>query len=459
MVRPRLTARKSLKCWKRRPSCNSRSRYNGGAAAAAAAARAAAAAAAAGAAAAGAAAARPRIYRQLQLQFTCIQSRPKLQQSSSNTTCESTRSFETSSSSIPDATLRAGLRAVTAAAVVVAPAAALATVAAAAGITTTAAAAPPAHVPAVLVGLPMAVLEQRHQRLPISFEAQQAAKAFKASHIPEKEGGALRLAVQAEDALGHPLEAGHLLEQLGNLLLKHKRAARRSSSSRGHRSATAAAYEEGMECLIQAVSRFKAAGEIESAVNVLLRIAEKREQELSAAALGEAIKAFEDAVELRLSRDEQPHASEVYRHYICMLVRVGELKKAITITLRRLRCLRKLKQISGIHKSILTVTLLYLALGEETLADRMLSGQEALQNDFVGTAEFAAGAAAVDAYKARDGAALARYLESPVFRFLLPPVVALVAKLAEQACKWRPEFDPQGDEVGIPEQCIEALIC
>ncbi|KAL8446107.1 hypothetical protein Emag_004847 [Eimeria magna] len=293
----------------------------------------------------------------------------------------------------------------------------------------------------------------------VSFEAQQAAKAFKASHIPEKEGEALRLAIQAEDALGHPLEAGQLLEQLGNLLLKHKRAARRSSSSsRGYRSAAAAAYEEAMECLIQAVSRFKAAGQVDSAVSLLLRIAEKKEQELSAAAVEEAIKAFEEALELRLSRDEQPHASEVYRHYICMLVRVGHFKKAITITLRRLRCLRKLKQISGTHKSILTVTILYLALGEETLADRMLSGQEALQNDFVGSPEFAAGAAAVDAYKARDGAALARSLESPVFRFLLPPVVGLVARLAEQACKWRPEFEPHDDEVGIPEQCIEALI-
>ncbi|KAL8271599.1 hypothetical protein Esti_004505 [Eimeria stiedai] len=298
--------------------------------------------------------------------------------------------------------------------------------------------------------------------LSVSFEAQQAAKAFKASHVPEKEGEALRLAIQAEEALGHPLEAGQLLEQvrqpLGNLLLKHKRAARRSSSSRGHRSATAAAYEEGMECFSQAVSRFKAAGQVESAVSLLLRVAEKREQELSAAAVEEAIKAFEEALELRLSRDEQPHASEVYRHYICMLVRVGELKKAITVTLRRLRCLRKLKQISGTHKSILTVTLLYLALGEETLADRMLSGQEALQTDFVGSPEFAAGAAAVDAYRARDGDALARSLDSPVFRFLLPPVVALVAKLAEQACKWRADLEQQGDEVGIPEQCIEALI-
>ncbi|KAL8445708.1 hypothetical protein Emed_005431 [Eimeria media] len=292
----------------------------------------------------------------------------------------------------------------------------------------------------------------------VSLEAQQAAKAFKASHIPEKEGEALRLAIQAEDALGHPFEAGRLLEQLGNLLLKHKRAARRSSSNRGHRSATAAAYEEGMECLIRAVSRFKAAGHVEAAVSLLLRIAEKKEQELSAAAVEEAINAFEEALELRLSRDELPHASEVYRHYICMLVRVGQLKKAITVTLRRLRCLRKLKQISGTHKSILSVTILYLALGEETLADRMLSGQEALQNDFVGSPEFAAGAAVVDAYKARDGEALARCLESPVFRFLLPPVVGLVAKLAEQACKWRPEFEPLDDEVGIPEQCIEALI-
>ncbi|KAL8428725.1 hypothetical protein Efla_007012 [Eimeria flavescens] len=295
--------------------------------------------------------------------------------------------------------------------------------------------------------------------LSVSSEAQQAAKAFRASRLPEKEAEALRLAARAEEALGHFLPAGYLLEQLGDLLLKHKRAARRRiSSSRGDSSAAAAAYEEGMQCYTKAICCFKAADQVDAAVCLLLRVAEKREKELSAVAVEEAISAYEEAIQLRLSRNEQPHASKVYRDYICMLVRVGELKKAISVTLRRLRCLRKLKQISGAHKSILTVTLLFLALDEATLADRMLSGQEALQTDFLGSPEFAAGAAAVDAYKAHDGEALCRSLESPVFRFLLPPVVALAARLCEQALQWRASLELPEDEVGVPQQCIEALL-
>ena len=168
--------------------------------------------------------------------------------------------------------------------------------------------------------------------------------------------------------------------QLGDLLLRHKKAARRTSNSKGYPGAAAAAYEEGLHCYTEAVARYKASGQADFAVSLLMRIAEKREKEVGAKGIEAATKAYEEAIDLRMARKELPHASDVYRLYISMLVRVGELQKAIAVMLRRSECLFKLKQYSGVHKAILTVTVLFLALNQHIMADRILSGQEVRNN-------------------------------------------------------------------------------
>ena len=64
----------------------------------------------------------------------------------------------------------------------------------------------------------------------------------------------------------------------------------------------------------------------------------------------------------------------------------------------------------------------------------------------------------MDAYKAKDGRALADALEAPVFRFLLPPVASLVAQMAVKAREWPETIRPEDDEVGIPGEAIDAML-
>ena len=67
----------------------------------------------------------------------------------------------------------------------------------------------------------------------------------------------------------------------------------------------------------------------------------------------------------------------------------------------------------------------------------------------------------MDAYKTGDKMAFAAALEASVFRFLLPPVAALAAKMAAEARAGQDGpgvCTPQDGVVGIPGEAIDALL-
>lgn len=164
--------------------------------------------------------------------------------------------------------------------------------------------------------------------------------------------------------------------QLGDLLLRHEAASTRSSNSRGFAGAAAGAYEEALTCYLEAVRRYRQAREYDPAVSVLLKMAEMREAELSSLALQEAARCYEEALEIRTSQKLLVHTSEVYRHYICMLVRTEQLQQAAAVSLRRAKCLLDLKRFPAVHKAILSAALLFLAIDNQPMADRILSSKE-----------------------------------------------------------------------------------
>ncbi|CDJ43051.1 hypothetical protein, conserved [Eimeria tenella] len=176
----------------------------------------------------------------------------------------------------------------------------------------------------------------------------------------------------------------------------------KSSSIRGIPASAAAAYEEGLQCYSEAVKHYKSAASTDAAVCLLLRIAAAREKEKTPESAEAAAAAYEDALHLRSASGKQQETAEVYKHYICML---------------------------------------------------------ALRSSFLGSPEFAAGAAAVDAFKHGDAAAAAAALESPVFRLLLPPVASLAARMAAEARErcTSSACNPIG-EVGIGAEAVDALL-
>ncbi|CDI87621.1 hypothetical protein, conserved [Eimeria praecox] len=230
-----------------------------------------------------------------------------------------------------------------------------------------------------------------------------------------REAKALRLCAQAERSLGKPKAAGKAMQKvglntdrLGDLLMKEKKAARRSShnssssSKSSVGSAAAAAYEEAMQCYGEAICFFRAASAVDLAVPLLLKVAARREQEKTPKAFDLCAEAYEEALHLLTARQDLQQADEVYRHYICSL---------------------------------------------------------ALRSSFLGTPEFAAGAAAVDASKMGDNDRLAAALEAPVFRLLLPPVAALAAKRAAQARSYsEADSSRQLEEIGFSGEAIDLLL-
>lgn len=150
----------------------------------------------------------------------------------------------------------------------------------------------------------------------------------------------------------------------------------KSSSIRGIPASAAAAYEEGLQCYSEAVKHYKSAASTDAAVCLLLRIAAAREKEKTPESAEAAAAAYEDALHLRSASGKQQETAEVYKHYICMLVRMGQIRQAISVSLRRANCLFELNKLNGVHKSILSAVLLFLSLEQYTMADRTLSGQE-----------------------------------------------------------------------------------
>lgn len=179
---------------------------------------------------------------------------------------------------------------------------------------------------------------------------------------------------------------GALALQLGDLLIKEKKAARRSSnhtndgiSKTNAGGAAAAAYEEAMQCYGEAICLFRAAGAVEVAVELLLKVAARREHEKTPSAFALCAEAYEEALHLLIIRHDLQQADEVYRHYICSLVRAKELQKALSVVFRRVECLYTLRRFDALHKCILTAVFLFLEMGQTALADRTLSGQEVMQ--------------------------------------------------------------------------------
>ncbi|CDI77175.1 hypothetical protein, conserved [Eimeria acervulina] len=240
----------------------------------------------------------------------------------------------------------------------------------------------------------------------VAREAALAAEAFHAAGLCCREAKALRLCAQAERNLGKPRAAGKAMQKLGDLMMKEKKAARRSSNSGSSKSsvggAAAAAYEEAMQCYGEAICFFRAAGAVDLAVPLLLKVSAKREQEKTDKGFGLCAEAYEEALHLLITKHDLQQADEVYRHYICSL---------------------------------------------------------ALRSSFLGSPEFAAGAAAVDASKVGDNVRLAEALEAPVFRLLLPPVAALAAQRAAAVrCCSGANSSREFNEIGFSGEAIDLLL-
>ncbi|CDJ56996.1 hypothetical protein, conserved [Eimeria maxima] len=185
----------------------------------------------------------------------------------------------------------------------------------------------------------------------VAREAALAAEAFHAAGLLRREAKALRLCAQAERNLGKPKAAGKAMQKLGDLLIKEKKAARRSSnhtndgiSKTNAGGAAAAAYEEAMQCYGEAICLFRAAGAVEVAVELLLKVAARREHEKTPSAFALCAEAYEEALHLLIIRHDLQQADEVYRHYICSLVRAKELQKALSVVFRRVECLYTLRR-------------------------------------------------------------------------------------------------------------------
>lgn len=84
---------------------------------------------------------------------------------------------------------------------------------------------------------------------------------------------------------------------------------------------------------------------------------------------------------------------------------------------------------------------------------------QALRSSFLGSPEFAAGAAAVDASRMGDNERLAEALEDPVFRLLLPPVAALAAQRAAEARSYSEgESSWKVREIGFSGEEVDLLL-
>ena len=109
------------------------------------------------------------------------------------------------------------------------------------------------------------------------------------------------------------------------------------------------------------------------------------------------------------------------------------------------------------HLLVLLLPLLLLPL--LVLLLLMLLLLQALRSSFLGSPEFAAGAAAVDASKVGDNVRLAEALEAPVFRLLLPPVAALAAQRAAAVrCCSGANSSREFNEIGFSGEAIDLLL-
>ena len=134
-----------------------------------------------------------------------------------------------------------------------------------------------------------------------------------------------------------------------------------------------------MQCYGEAICFFRAAGAVDLAVPLLLKVSAKREQEKTDKGFGLCAEAYEEALHLLITKHDLQQADEVYRHYICSLVRSKQLQKALSIVFRRIECLYTLGRLEALHKCILTAVFLFLEMGQTALADRTLSGQEVMK--------------------------------------------------------------------------------
>lgn len=80
----------------------------------------------------------------------------------------------------------------------------------------------------------------------------------------------------------------------------------------------------------------------------------------------------------------------------------------------------------------------------------------------MGTPSFVAGRSIIHAFRDRDGPALKRCLSLPVFRYLLPPVVAISRQLMAQAAEWSSEGTQTLRELSDAEEMereIDRVLC
>lgn len=169
--------------------------------------------------------------------------------------------------------------------------------------------------------------------------------------------------------------------QLAYLLLKDKTLSSKRSNSNGFLSTTAAAYEEALEALQQAVTYYRLSGNYDAAATLLCRIAEKREGEGGCRAVDAAARAYEEALALSVDAQRPICASEVCRNYLCMLVRRGRLEEAVSITLKRTQYLLEIDRTQGVHKALLTAVVLLLALKKPSEASSVLTCREVSTNN------------------------------------------------------------------------------
>ncbi|CDJ36679.1 uncharacterized protein EMH_0068350 [Eimeria mitis] len=228
-------------------------------------------------------------------------------------------------------------------------------------------------------------------------EAALAAEAFHAAGSCSMEAKALRLYAQAERNLRRHKQAGKAMQRLGDLLMKEKKAARRGSSSSSSNGSAGGA---------------------------------------AAAAYEEAMKCYDEAVYLYKAAGDTTSAVSLL---LQVAARRGRDKNPKGIALCADAYEEALRLLAARHE--------------------LQQTDEALRSSFLGSPEFAAGAAAVDAARAGDNERLAAALESPVFRLLLPPVAALAAKRAAAArsCSGGDNV-MEREEIGFSGEAVDMLL-